>query len=393
MNAANSLDSWHVSLTKSFIYRAQAVFYGRLSLCGLYAGLWLLAFATDSNTFPHSPRDLALIAVAVAYAVLCYQHKSHESLGRWLHFTTLTADIVLHLWFTREGEFLLSPLMPIHPFLSAAFLLLFHNPLLMLVPLSILPVATALYFNAHHTITVAPLMSSLLMYGGLDMLAIFFIHLAHSKEHQLLRSMVALEKKLKELALVKERQRIAREFHDGVGAQLASIVMQCDYVGLKNGPPPGEIGEIKNAALEAIDDMRRSVAFLQGEFDISEQMGLFFDNFERRHGLVVKQEGIEHLRILLPEQQIACCRIVEEALMNALKHAQASLLSIIVTKQPSSLTIIIKDNGRGFDASLSKKHHYGIKNMLYRAHHMGAQLVLDTSPHAGTTISLDIPAH
>jgi two-component system, NarL family, sensor histidine kinase DegS len=384
------MTSLRISLKKSFLYRAQAVFYGRLSLNSLYLLLWILAFFDSQSIFPNSKLDLALILSAMIYSLICYQYKAHKSLGRWLHFASLTLDIAMHLWLTRTSLYLLSPLMAIHPFLSAAFLLLFHNPLLMMVPLSVLPVATILCFNAQGTVHMAPMLSSLLIYGGLDILAIFFIHLAHSKEHKLLTSMVGLEKKLKELAIIKERQRISREFHDGVGAKLASIAMQCDYLQLKNHQDP-EIAEIKDSALESIDDMRRSVAFLQGDFDIAEQTEFLVENFERRHGLAIRSNGFLLLGKLTLEQQIACCRIFEEALTNALKHAKATLVSITINNISQGLRVIINDNGIGFDVNIKKKHHYGIKNMANRAQQMGAQLSFDSLPNQGTTISLEIP--
>ena len=168
------LGSLRLSLKKSFLYRSQAVFYGRLSLYGLYLLLWLLALFNAERIFPHTKLDLALILCAILYILLCYQYKSHKSLGRWLHFVTLTLDVVLHLWFTRTSLYLLSPLMAIHPFLSAAFLLLFHNPMLLIVPLSTLPLATLLCFKAQGAAPTSSMLEALLIYGGLDILASIF---------------------------------------------------------------------------------------------------------------------------------------------------------------------------------------------------------------------------
>ena len=107
--------------------------------------------------------------------------------------------------------------------------------------------------------------------------------------------------------------------------------------------------------------------------------------------LLSKREGVGLLGPLLITEQIAVCRILEEALMNAIKHGQASLVTIIIHKATNTLCLTINDNGLGFDQSIDKKHHYGIKNMANRAQYMGARLDFKSKPQEGTTICLEIP--
>jgi two-component system sensor histidine kinase DegS len=385
-------DPFRLSLKKSFIYRAQAVFLGRLCLNGLYLTLWLFSSTTNDGVFPSSQLDMALILAGLGYALICSHYKGHKYLGRWLHFSTLLLDLAIHVFFTRSSGYMLSPLMAIHPFLVAAFLLLFHNPFLMLAPLLTLPLVMTLSLltKTHFTL----LAFSLIMNCGLDMLAIFFIHLAHSKEHRLLRSMVLMEKKLKELAVMKERQRISRDFHDGVGTKIASIVMQCDYLQLMNKENKfhTEITEIKESAIESIDDMRRSIAFLNGDFDITDQVDMIVEKIKMRHKLTIKENGCELLRLLNIEQQIACCRIIQEGLTNALKHAEAQQITIMVEKSINGLNLVIEDNGMGFEYHpAGKNHHYGIKNMQERALLIDARFTHSSQLNSGTKIFLEIP--
>lgn len=388
-------DADRLSLRKSYLYRAQAIFYGRLCLNSLYLILWFLSLFGSNNAFYSGEFDLFIILVAFAYALLSYHYKDHVQWGRWLYFVTLMADLIIHLFFTRNGGFLLSPLMAIHPFLSAAFLLLFHNPVLMIFPLMMLPIAMGLTLLSETDPHMMPLLISLIIYCALDIVAIFYIHLAHSKEHYLLQSIMTMEKKLKELAIIKERQRIAREFHDGAGAKLASIVMQCDYVELSyetNHQFKTEIKEIKQSAIESIEDMRRSIAFLNGDFDIEEQIELMCEQIRTRHKISAQHSGISLLKTLSLEQQIACCRIVQEGLANVCKHAKASHITLAGQQKQNAIALTLTDNGLGFDVNVCHKHHFGIKNMKDRAKIMGAFLNFSSLPHQGTKISLEIPS-
>jgi len=180
---AKQTNQFRLGLRKSFLYRAQAIFLGRLVLNSIYLLLWVI-----SGTLLTSKLDLFLIFFALLYAIFCHQYRAHPSYGRWLHFITLLCDLGIQLFFTRHSQYILSPLMAVHPFLSAAFLLLFHNPLLMAAPLSTLPLALMLSLFTIEQINLTNSLNSLVIVAGLDAVVIFFIHLPHSKEHRLLRN-------------------------------------------------------------------------------------------------------------------------------------------------------------------------------------------------------------
>jgi signal transduction histidine kinase len=202
-----------------------------------------------------------------------------------------------------------------------------------------------------------------------------------------------MEKKLKELAIIKERQRIAREFHDGVGSKLVSIVMQCDFlqdINHNHQIIKDEICSIKESASESIDDMRRSIAFLNGDFDIKEQIDLMTEKIRCNKNYYVEKKGIEILQNLNFEQQIACCRITQEALTNAIKHAGGGKILVSAEHIKNIIVLNIEDDGCGFDPQIDKKHHYGIKNMIERANQIGGRLICTSTPQLGTKISLEI---
>lgn len=382
--------SFETKLEKSFLFRAQAVFYGRLAIGLLYSLLFILSL-TEGSSFPCTFFDALLILLSFFYSFVCYRLKNHARWGRWAHFITLVLDLIINIIFSRNSGLLLSPLMALHPLFTAMFLLLFHNPLMIITPLLTLPFYTVLTLISSETNTLS-LIYALLLYCTLDALIIFFIHLAQSQEQRILKSLVTLEKKMKELALTRERSRIARDFHDGIGAQLTSIIMQCDYLvmKLKERPVLRELQEIRECAIFSMEDMRRSIALLHNDFDISEQLTRMCENMRERHQIKVEMRGIHFLTSLAIEQQIACCRIVQEGLTNTLKHAKANSIIISAARDEESVSLTIRDDGLGFKESQSERHHFGLSNMHDRARNIGGNLVIRSEPRLGTEIVLSI---
>lgn len=395
MQAVNQLArnraSFAVRLERSFWFRAQAIFYGRLAISSLYAVLFIISLVYDQLYFPNSLPYAILIFISFSYTRLCYRLKANRRIGRWAHFVTLNLDVLIHFIFTSSSHFILSPLMAIHPLFTAMFLLLFHNPFLIAIPLTAIPLGTIMTLWLEPSPSIFALIYTLLLYCSLDALIIFFIHLVQSQEQRLMKSLVAMEQRLKSLALVEERARIARDFHDGIGAQLTSIVMQCDYMIMKMPDDGNELVEIRESAVLSMEDMRRSVALLHDDFDIAEQLQHLCENMRERHQINVKAKSVHILSNLELEQQIGCCRIVQEALTNALKHASATLIEIAVLRDEHRITLSIKDNGCGFDIGAEKRNHFGLGNMHHRAQQMGGTLSISSKHGEGTMIVLAIP--
>lgn len=379
------MSNFRSALKKSFLNRAQAIFFGRLALYSTYFFLWVY----KSSIFLGTNLDLALIALAFTSAFLAYRLKE-SPYSRWIYFITLSFDVFLHIFFTRNSGYLLSPLMVIHPLLTGSFLLLFHNGLMLIVPLLALPIAMMLGLIADPGQSITQLLGLMILNCGIDTFMVFLINHPHSFEQKLTYEMLSLEKKLRELEILKERQRISREFHDGAGAKLTSIIMQCEYL-LHIGPlDENSVHQIKDSAIESIDDMRRSIAFLNGDFDIVEQVELMLEKIRLRHRLVTESINLETLKKLSQNQQIACCRIIQEGLTNALKHSLAKKVSLNIIEAPKSITIAIKDDGIGFKLP-EQNQGFGIRNMVERSKQMGGILELSSTIGFGSQIDVKIP--
>ncbi len=377
-------------LQRSYLFRAQAVFFGRIGVYVLYLLLYIVSFTSKSVDFPHSIYDLAIIFFALMYTQICYIKKYHKY---WC-LIALIFDLLIQIYFTKNSMFLLSPLMAIQPLFTAMFILLFHNPFFTIIPLLSLPIATVLTFITNKNLSFMHIISYLILFCTLDMLIIFFIHMVHQREQRIMYILVGVEKKLQALAILKERQRFAQDFHDGIGSQLTSVIMQVDYLQLNLKPEEplyAELSDIKSGTLYSIDDMRRSIAFLQDDFDIAEQIALLCENIRERHRMIVQTYGIYHLADLKPEQQVNCCRIVQESLNNILKHAQASIITVRCLRDHGLIKLTIEDNGIGFSINKgAHRNHYGLTNMYDRAQKIGGALLIVSEANCGTQVELSI---
>ncbi len=105
----------------------------------------------------------------------------------------------------------------------------------------------------------------------------------------------------------------------------------------------------------------------------------------------ITPEGLERLPISV---ELSLFRIAQEATTNIIKHAKASHASFVVLRQLHEVTMIVEDNGQGFDfAAVSKRGDQclGLMGMRERVNLLGASFVIESAPGEGTTISVRIP--
>src|SRR4029077_2171982 len=91
------------------------------------------------------------------------------------------------------------------------------------------------------------------------------------------------------------------------------------------------------------------------------------------------------------EQETALYRIVQEALTNIVKHAEASSVSIVVADMGTSVRTVVEDNGKGFDEARVREGALGLVGMRERLGLLGGRLEVESSPGAGTTVVAEFP--
>jgi signal transduction histidine kinase len=202
-----------------------------------------------------------------------------------------------------------------------------------------------------------------------------------------------------QVAVVAERERLARELHDSVTQSLYSLTLLAEasqrLVGTGDLEPVREytlrLGEI---AQQALREMRLLVYQLRPL--VLKREGLV-GALQQRLDAVEKRAGVDARLLVegsveLPaEVEEGLYRIAQEALNNALKHAAATSVTVRIQTNARGVTLEVSDDGRGFDPEgVSDEGGMGLANMRERAERLGGSLVVLSAPGEGTTVRLSL---
>ena len=192
-----------------------------------------------------------------------------------------------------------------------------------------------------------------------------------------------------------ERRRLARELHDQTGQELTSVLL-----GLKAVEEAGSdeeraqaLAAVRGQVVETLHDVRRLAVELRpkalDDFGLVAALERLRETFAEQTGMRVDFEA--QIGDRLPSDvETALYRIVQEALTNIVKHAQAGAVSIVLTRSARSITAVIEDDGRGF-ALDEDRDGLGLLGMGERLALLGGKLKLEPTRGAGTTIVAEVP--
>lgn len=192
----------------------------------------------------------------------------------------------------------------------------------------------------------------------------------------------------------KERSRIARELHDGMGGTLATVRLQMSAMFRKEGKEnmPAEFGNIMQLLEEASTELRSSAHNLMPEIllqeGLSKAVELFCERVSSASKLDISYEALGDLSNLDNEFSLVVYRIVQELVNNIVKHANAMQALVQLNCHNHMLGITIEDNGRGMDGS-SKGNGMGLSTIKQRIEAMNGQLDIHSSPENGTSIYIE----
>ena len=210
-----------------------------------------------------------------------------------------------------------------------------------------------------------------------------------------------LHERSRELSIVEERNRLARELHDSVTQQLFAVTLAAQSASelLARGEDGAgtELERVQALARGAMDELRSVVFELRPVALEAEGLASAL----RKHVEVLRRVSgtpIE-LRIaaapaLRAPASAQVFRIAQEALQNALRHADATRIEVVLEDGGGTLALVVADDGRGFDPAAPdvRGRRLGLTSMQERAADLGGRLVVDTRPGAGTTVRLEVPA-
>jgi two-component system NarL family sensor kinase len=198
-----------------------------------------------------------------------------------------------------------------------------------------------------------------------------------------------------------ERRRIQRDLHDGLGPVLASMRLRLEAcLDLAEGtaaPLSGDLERLYELVGEATGDIRRLVYELRPP--VLDQLGLVpairqhCERFERETGIKTELDTAPELAVPAAAE-VTVLRVVQEALVNVQKHAQASHVVVGLERQGEWLLVGVVDDGKGLllSANGGASGGTGLLNMRERAELLGGTLNLDNQPGSGTNLLVRIPA-
>lgn len=213
----------------------------------------------------------------------------------------------------------------------------------------------------------------------------------------------AHERQIQGLATVAERERLAREMHDGLAQALALIRMRLHSLeeALVRGNTVGGLailGELRDVAARAAQEVRQAIFDLR--VMVSRDLALvptlteYLHDFSVESGIRVDfgTDGGEFA--FAPDAELQLMRILQEALTNVRRHARAAGVSVRLERSGDAARLIVTDDGCGFDPAqpaADGRPRFGLATMRERAEAAGGKFCLESQPGRGTTIEVTLP--
>ncbi|MEU9020970.1 GAF domain-containing sensor histidine kinase [Actinomadura sp. NPDC048394] len=225
-----------------------------------------------------------------------------------------------------------------------------------------------------------------------DLLALFAAHAAIAMTN------ARLYEHNRELTVVAERNRLARELHDAVAQKLFSLRLTARTAAALAEKDPArtveELEQVERLAADALAELR-AVIFELRPADLADglvaSLRKHAEVLDRAHETAVRFTAAEP--VVLPEEQEAVVlRIAQEAVYNALRHAGARTVDVSLRVLDGSAVLEVADDGSGFAASDGDQQGgLGLASMRDRACSIGAAFGIDAGPGRGTTVRLEVP--
>ena len=202
-----------------------------------------------------------------------------------------------------------------------------------------------------------------------------------------------LQSRLRHLAIVEDRHRIARDLHDSVIQDIFAVGLGLQA--LSSSVDDEGISSLLDSSIDTLDEsvnkLRRYV------FELRDTVAPTVGLDERIHTLVARMGSAYPTRVELTVEPLAhdaedeIMLVVTEALSNALRHAHAENVAVELERDEDEIVVTVRDDGEGFDISQPGAGGMGLANMKTRTHGLGGEFTIDSLPGDGTTVSVRIP--
>lgn len=198
-----------------------------------------------------------------------------------------------------------------------------------------------------------------------------------------------------------ERKRLSREIHDGPAQMMANVLLRSDLIDRtfrEKGPELAfqEITALKEMVRDALTEVRRIIYDLRpmalDDLGLVPTLKKYIDtteDYNKGTRMNFQSTGKE---VRLPSNyETAIFRLVQEAITNAIRHGKASEIDVDVEWLEQQVSIIVKDNGSGFDKSIVKSQSFGLMGMKERIELINGDFIINSSPGNGAVLMFIIP--
>jgi PAS domain S-box-containing protein len=214
---------------------------------------------------------------------------------------------------------------------------------------------------------------------------------ALKKEHQTLKHLLESSDH--------ERQLIAYDIHDGLAQQLAGAIMQLDTYAYQKRARPEDAAKAFDAAItmlrQAHFEVRRLISGVRppilDESGIVAAAAHLVNERRLQNGPTIEFCSDVSFDRLVPIQENAIYRIVQEGLANSLQHSNSPRIRVQLVQQEDVLQIRVQDWGTGFSPSNVKKDRFGLEGIRQRARLLGGKVSIETAPGQGTCLDVELP--
>ncbi|MBO0997851.1 sensor histidine kinase [Bacillus sp. SD075] len=198
-----------------------------------------------------------------------------------------------------------------------------------------------------------------------------------------------------------ERKKLSREIHDGPAQMLANVMMRSDLierVQRERGPDEAlvEIRSLKVMVRNALYEVRRIIYDLRpmalDDLGLVPTLRKYLQTTEDyNNGVNLNFVNLGQAKRLPSDMEVALFRLVQEAVQNSLKHADPKKVQVKLSISKEMVTVVVKDDGKGFDSSIQKEGSFGLVGMRERVELLEGEMTIDSQPGAGTLVFIQIP--
>ncbi len=235
--------------------------------------------------------------------------------------------------------------------------------------------------------------------GALFAFVGFFISKLVARQRDLREDLRAHAVAVEQVSTARERTRLARELHDTLAHTLSGIAVQLEAAtgvwDIDEDRARGLVADALAASRTGLEDARRAIEDLRAspldDLGLVGALCALIENQAATSGLSISYDGPDATPPLPPDTEHAVYRIVEEALHNAVRHAEATSVRVVLRVRGDAVEGEIRDDGVGFDPESVPEGRHGIRGMGERAELVGGSASITSEVGAGSTVRFSVP--